>query len=126
MTMAASGHEKRRHKRIEAAFGLVYSIHEPLQTRMKLGMEDKDAIACDLSEGGLAISTSWPVPVGAVLNIRFRLVNSRALTEQQRSRSFKLRAEVRYMIAMPDRSYRIGLRFWNASEDDRRFISYCV
>ena len=124
--MAAGGLEKRRHKRTEASFGLVYSIQEPLEKRLELGAGERDAVACDLSEGGLAISASWPVPVGAVLNIRFRLLNSRALIEQERSRSFKLRVDVRYMIAMPNRSYRVGLRFLNASEEDRRFISCCV
>ena len=124
--MTASGHEKRRHKRSEASFNLVYSIQEPLEARLKLGEGEKDAIACDLSEGGVAITASWPVPVGARLSIRFRVLNSRAELEQDRSRTFKLRAEIRYMLMMPDRSFRLGLRFLDASDDDRRFISRCI
>ena len=124
--MAAPGQEKRKHKRAEASFSLVYVILEPMSVRLALGADNKDAVAYDLSEGGLAIAASCTVPAGRVLDIRFRLLNTAAALERDRMRNFKLRAETRYMVVMPDRSYRVGVRFLNVSDEDRQFIACCV
>ena len=103
---------KRLYRRSAAAFEITYRVLEPFEAHLDLGGKEKAAIAGDLSEGGLALSTDYPLPVGGVVLLKFRL----------RDRIFQLKADIRYMALEQKHSYRVGVHFLNASADDRRIL----
>jgi c-di-GMP-binding flagellar brake protein YcgR len=84
------------------------------------------AIANDLSQGGLSLLTNHEIPAGAVIEIKFRLLNKTALSEEDRSRKFVFQGEVRYSFFTKEKSYRLGIRFMNVSQADRNFIAGCI
>lgn len=120
-----SSPENRKFKRSEATFAVVYTIESPFTLRVQIGTREIDGIAKDLSEGGLCLATNYDIPSGAVINMKFKLLNAAALGDQDRSRRFELRGEARYSFYESEKAYRIGIRFLNASEADRDFITRC-
>ena len=84
-----------------------------------------DAIAYDLSEGGLSLSTDYPLPIGTGVLLKFRLLNKPGVSDDDSARKFEVHAESRYCTRLPDKSYRVGLRFMALSVMDREFIAGC-
>ena len=115
--------DKRKFRRGEASFAIRYQVRSPVEVRLEFGVKEQEAIACDLSEGGLALFLEHPLPAGAVIDLSFRLFNQGAAVEAERARKFALQAETRYSQRMPDKSYRVGVRFLNTSSTDREFIA---
>ena len=119
----ASGQDNRKHSRFGAAFSVIYTIKEPFELRMEFGDKEKDGIAEDLSEGGLSLLLDFEIPDHTILNIRFRLLFKDMVTY----RKFDLQGEVRHCMRTKEKfSYRAGIRFLNASRDDREFIAACI
>ena len=73
------------------------------------------------------MSTDCPIPAGAGIRIKFRLLSKTAVSDEERSRKFELQAEVRYGYLTKERdTHRIGVRFVNISPADRNFIAGCI
>ncbi len=120
------GTDKRKFKRTEASFSVMYRVQSPSNVNSEIKIKEVEAIAHDLSEGGLALWTDYEIPVGAVMKLQFKIYNEEAITENYRSRNFGLLAESRYSFRAKDGTYRIGLRFMNLSEADQDFIAQYV
>lgn len=120
------GPENRKFKRVGAAFPVVYNVKSPFELRLRIGKEELDGIANDLSQGGLSLLTNHQIPAGAVIEIKFRLSNKSAVSEEDRSRKLVLQGEARYSFFTKEKSYRLGIRFMNISQSDRNFIAGCV
>ena len=118
--------EKRKFKRADASFPVMYSIQSPFQLRLEIGKQEIDGIADDLSQGGLSLLTNYDIPAGAVILIKFRLLSKSGPSHEERSRKFELEGEARHSSFSKENGYRVGIRFVNISQDDRYFIAGCV
>jgi c-di-GMP-binding flagellar brake protein YcgR len=121
------GIERRRFKRVEVSFTVVYRVNSPLVLRMKIGDKDIDALQLDISEDGMAVLTGYAVPTSAIIAVRFIMLDDHALSAEGRSRSIVVKGEVRYDVLLKqEKSYRLGIQFMGLSEADRNFIANFV
>ena len=117
------GAERRRFKRTPVSFTVFYQINTPIEVRIKFGDKEVIALAADISEGGMAITTYCEIPPVAVISIKFVIFNDKSPLAQNRSRTITTQAEVRYNMAIEaHKEYRLGVSFLGLSDDDRRFI----
>ncbi len=122
MALASTGFaEKRKYKRVEDSFPLKLSVRTPYLLRMQLGPEI-DAIAGDISAGGVGLYANAEMPSGAILGLTFKIYNESGTAMSQRYRDFELPGRVCYSIPMPDGGYRLGVSFLSISDDDVAFI----
>jgi c-di-GMP-binding flagellar brake protein YcgR len=118
-----SGAERRKFKRTPVDFTVFYNVNSPIEVRIKVGDREIVALAADISEGGMAITTDCEILALAVITVKFVMLNDKAPLAESRRRSISVRAEVRYnMMIEGKREYRMGVRFVDLSDDDRRFI----
>ena len=122
----SDGPEKRKFRRVEASFTVVYSVQSPMEARLEFGGKESEGIANDLSEGGLSLLTERPLPEGAVMIIKFRLQNKSTGFEEEASRKFEVQGEVRHSIYTKEKDFRTGVRFMNLAQADRNFIAKCL
>ena len=120
------GRENRRYKRFPATFAVVYTIESPFELRLEIGIREIDGIADDLSLSGLSLMTNYQIPAGAVIAMKFKLLNRSAVMEEDRARKFDLQGEARYSFFGKEKAYRVGIRFLNLSQADRDFIALCI
>ena len=122
-----SGMERRKFKRVEASFTVFYTVNSPIDVRMSFGDREVDALALDISEGGMAILTDFDIPALAIIAIRFTMLDYKAVSAENRTRSIVVQGEVRYNIFMAkEKAYRLGIKFIGLSADDRNFIANFV
>ena len=120
------GPENRRHKRVPAAFAVVYTVESPFELRLEIGKREIDGIANDLSQSGLSLMTNYQIPTGAVITMRFKLLDKSAVMDEDRARKFELQGEARYSFFGKEKAYRVGIRFLNLLPADRDFIIRCI
>lgn len=124
MIVQYSGIEKRRFTRIAVNFLVFYRVHFPLEVRIKIGNKVVEALAADISEGGMAVYTSHNIPPVTIITVEFILLNDYAIGSQDRSRSITVQGEVRYNIFVEEKEmFRFGMQFIDLTADDRIFIS---
>jgi len=117
------GAERRQFKRVPVSFTVFYQINIPIEVRIKFGDKEVVALAADISEGGMAVTTYCEIPPVAVISVKFVIFNDKFPLADKKSRTINTQAEVRYnMEIVPDKEYRMGISFLNLSEDDRSFI----
>lgn len=118
---------RRGHVRGGATFAIAYRVLDPIKARLDFGEDECDAIAEDLSEGGLSFSASHPITEGATVALKFRALKKNDLGGETSSKKFELRGDVRYCQHQKENySYRIGLRFNKLSEAEKKFIRSCL
>ena len=120
------GQENRRHKRVPVSFAVVYTVESPFELRLEIGKREIDGIANDLSLSGLSLMTNYQIPTGAVITIRFKILDKAAVMDLDRTRKFELQGEARYSFFGKEKAYRVGVRFLNLSQADRDFIARCI
>jgi c-di-GMP-binding flagellar brake protein YcgR len=114
--------ERRQFHRIPVIFIVTYKIHEPLKLRMFIQEEEILAAMIDLSEGGMAIQTTYDIPVASILLIEFTFVDTTA-PQDTPLQIMKILGEVRYNVLKEDNVHRLGIRFTEISENDKYVIS---
>lgn len=119
------GDERRRFRRARVSLTVVYRVNEPLSARMLTSDKEVKATIVDLSEGGMAVITNYPITAGTVLLIRFTLFKV-----DKDDVSFygpvEITGEVRYNILLDKDQYRLGIAFVKIEEQDRREIASFV
>lgn len=117
------GTERRRFRRIQVKFTVFYRVNFPLLVRMRVGDRDVNALALDISEGGMAILTDYDISSSSDITVKFTMLNDNAISAANRARSIVVQAEVCYNLLMKkEKAHRLGIRFVGLSEDDRNFI----
>ena len=114
-----SGKERRKFERVGTSFSLMFGVKSPFEVQLKLGARELDAVTQDISEGGLCMWTNYNIPIGARLNIKFKLFND----VNGAHRSFELFGDVCYCGQDRGSDYRIGVEFSGVTPEDHRFIS---
>jgi c-di-GMP-binding flagellar brake protein YcgR len=117
------GEEKRRFKRVKVSFVVFYRVNFPWSVRLLVGEKEVDAMALDLSEGGLAILTNYNISVSSRVMIKFILLDDYAIRREMRSKSMEVQGEVCYSFLTDEKAFRIGIRFINIAPEDRNFIA---
>ena len=123
MNEKPTGIEKRKFKRVKVSFTVVYEVNSPLSVRMKVNNKEVNAIALDLSEGGIAVLTSYDIPKLTSVKVKFIIFNENAINNERRSRSIEVKGDVRYSILTKEKAFRIGICFVDISSEDRIFIA---
>jgi len=121
-----SGEDRRRHKRLPEIFIVTYHLKAPVALEITAEGKEFAGVGMDISESGLGVDIARPITVGGLAKMKFRLVNTVAILPQNRERSFSLEGECRYCELTPNQSYRVGILFKSASDDDRDFINTYV
>jgi c-di-GMP-binding flagellar brake protein YcgR len=117
------GAERRQFKRLPVSFTVFYQISLPIEVRIKFGDQEVVALAADISEGGMAVTTYCEIPPVAIISVKFVIFNDKFPLVDKKSRTVTTQAEVRYNRAVePNKEYRMGIQFLHMSDDDRRFI----
>jgi hypothetical protein len=78
-----------------------HPIHLPLAVRPRDGSPEIITRAGDLSEGGVSVTWPEPLPIDTPVDVELPIDHRR----------FDLTGTVASCVELPDRSYRIGLRF---------------
>jgi len=126
MNEQKSSVEKRKYKRVNVSFTVVYEVNSPLSVRMKVNNREVNAIALDLSEGGIAVLTSYDIPKSTQVKVKFIIFNEDALSTKERSRWIEVKGEVRYGCSTKENAFRVGICFMDISASDRAFIAEFV
>ncbi len=113
---------RRKSERMDAAFTLTYNLEKSPTLRISLGLIDSiETVMINLSDSGMAIMTSYDIPAGAQLYIKFDLINLH-LTCDERWRSMKITGEVVSNLLLSGENRRIGIRFDRISKEDKAAI----
>lgn len=119
--------EARNFKRVGVSFVVLYKVNAPLTVSMLIGNRQFDAIALDLSAGGIAVLTRYisdPIPAFTIVSVKFSILNDSAAREEGRLKSMDIKGEVRSSLFMEEKSaYRLGIRFIDISAVQRKFIA---
>jgi c-di-GMP-binding flagellar brake protein YcgR len=127
MSKDYSGQERRGFKRVEVNFTVLYKVNSPLEVRMRIGDTEINALALDISEGGMAILIDYDVPASSIATVKFIMLNENTISTESRTKSIVVQGEVRYNFWMEkEREYRLGIKFTGLSDDDRNFIANFV
>jgi c-di-GMP-binding flagellar brake protein YcgR len=122
-----SGQERRRFKRAEVNFIVFYKVKSPLTIHMRFGDTEINALALDVSEGGMAVLTDYDLPALSIVTVRFIMLDDNAPNVESRTRSIEVKGEVRYNFFIEEeREYRLGIQFIGLSDEDRNFIANFV
>ena len=118
-----SGSERRRFKRVPSKFFVTYRALDAVEAFMLFNNEEIDALMFDLSEGGMAIATSYDIPIATRLSIRFTLINKRAFNDSNKFRALSdIEGEVRNNNLLDENQHRLGIQFNSISEEDKLAI----
>ncbi len=116
--------DRRIFKRLPTTLLLMFRVKAPFEVHLQLGGKDVEAVAQDISVGGLGIFTNHKIPSGARVSVKFRISNDAAALEKDKYRTFELDGDVRYAIAVKEEmDYRLGIQFVRVSDADRSFIT---
>ncbi|MFA5355976.1 MAG: PilZ domain-containing protein [Candidatus Omnitrophota bacterium] len=115
--------EKRQTERIDVNFVVIYNVNSPLSVRMMVGNQEVVAIAVNLSEGGIAISTNYELPVSTLVKIRFILLNEKSPVISERMKSIEVTGDVRHSFLNQKNVYQIGISFIDLADSERQFIA---
>lgn len=115
--------ERRKFERIPVNFLVYYKINSPVVIKIQVGDNRIDALAADISEGGMAITTNYKLPPVACITVKFFMMNDKAYSAEHRSRTMTVQGEVRYNVTLKEgKEYRMGVLFLDLSDDNRNFI----
>jgi hypothetical protein len=70
--------------------------------------------------------TNYQLPMGAVITMRFKMIDKAAVLDEDRARKFELQGEARYSFFGKEKAYRVGIRFLSLSPAERDFIARCI
>ena len=127
MSERRDGPEYRVFRRGPNGVVVRYGIKSPPEARQAFGPQERDAIANDLSEGGLSLFTDCHLSPGAILNLRLRLSSPTRTLSEDGSCKMELQGEVRHSRSYEGKtSFLVGIKFIHLSEEDRAFIRSCL
>lgn len=120
------GFERRKFKRAKVNFIITFQVEKSLTTEVKIDSKEINALLLDLSECGIAISTTENIPISTHLAIKLILVD---YTTDDKDDRIKTR-EVQGVVCdnTPDKANRrrIGISFTDLSDEVRQVITEFV
>ena len=120
-----TGVDRRKFRRVAVSFVVFYKVNYPLVVRVKIGDKEINALAADISEEGIAVLTDHELPPATNVSVKFIMSNDKATNIDDQRKSISVHGELRYNLKI-DKGYRMGIKFLDLAEDDRRFIANFV
>jgi c-di-GMP-binding flagellar brake protein YcgR len=117
-----TGKERRRFPRLRVSITVVYQIDKPSYVNILVPNEGIEAVALDLSEGGIAILADAYIPPTTPLNLEFMLYTSNNQNSFRLYRDLRVKGEVCDIVETENSKYRIGIGFTQISPEDRAEI----
>lgn len=110
MSSTHTEQERRSHKRLRVNCTVVYRVNEPPSTHFVMRGQDIEARMLDVSQGGMAMTTHYDIPVATMLSMRFTLLNvdNKVVTF---SGPMQVEGEVRSNISLEKDEHRLGIYF---------------
>jgi c-di-GMP-binding flagellar brake protein YcgR len=121
-TSGGAEHERRGFQRSEVKFLVLYKVNEPLKVRMQIGERLINAIAVNLSAGGMAVLSNFAVPPDTIVSLQFTLVNEAEARDEDCCRTINIRGQIRHSNLTHEKTYRLGICFLDMSAGERNFI----
>lgn len=116
------GEDRRRYKRAEASFLVVFRINEPWEVVKYFRDKDLVAVMNDISEGGVSMFTNSDIPPSSMLTLKFTVINHSAV-ESERVTTIEARGSVRYKNMLDKGERRLGLEFVHIKDSDKAAIA---
>ena len=119
--------EKRKSQRVNVEFIITYKVEKlaqldkTIQVQMKVSSEEINAIMLDLSESGMAILSSYDIPISTTLLIKFTLINLLA-TDEERISSIEVSGKVCSNVILKESEHRLGISFIQVTEERKAAI----
>ena len=88
---------------------------------MIIGSQVKTGVMSDLSEGGMALTTTYKIPYLTTLLMNFTLINTRSY-DANRIKTIDIRGQVRYSVSVSTKLYRLGIQFTKINQEDKLAI----
>jgi len=112
------GAERRRFKRVKVDLVVVYREDDSLDVRIKTDNKEHRAAIIDISEEGMAVLSEVNIPLTTILSVRFNLAdNKKEGIDFYGAEDIK--GKVLYSNMLSEDHFRIGIQFYDLSNDDR-------
>lgn len=119
------GAERRRFKRVKVNLVVMYREDDSLDVRIKADNQEHQAAIIDISEEGMAVLSGVKIPVTTVLSVRFNLAdNKKEGIDFYGAEDIK--GKVVYANPISKDNFRIGIQFYDLSNNDRNQIKNFV
>ena len=115
------GAERRRFQRLKVDFSVRYQVCKPLEVAMMVGDRKVEAQMLDLSEEGMAIRTTYDIPMDAGLIMNFTLVYAYEQYENI-MQEMQIEGVIVNRAELPDKAFRLGIHFLKITPEDRKVI----
>jgi len=111
--------ERRQFPRVNEATTIFYNIKSG-RAVLQYGRENYNAIAVDISEGGVGLITAYDLQEHTTIFMRFILFG-------ETSKSIETDGEVKYIVFnIKEKAYRIGVQFIGLAKESKEFIRALV
>lgn len=120
------GRERRLFPRLKSHIAVTYKVNEPLTAYMHLEGKEITAIALDLGEAGIAISTNYNIPFNSFLLIKFTIFKIGLDNRSAFYGPMLIRGDVRHSTLLEGNTHRIGICFTRIEESDKIEIANFV
>lgn len=118
--------ERRRFPRLKINITVIYQVDKPSNVRVQIGDNEVEAKAIDLSEGGLAISTDYDIPLKSVLSVEFMIYKRDEKKDFKFYESIKAVGQVHSNVPLGLEEHRLGIAFSDIDEEARAKIAEFV
>jgi c-di-GMP-binding flagellar brake protein YcgR len=116
------GQERRKFPRLRVHLAVIYQVNKPLTVRMQIGDREIMATTLDLSEGGMAISADYDIPLKTNLMIKFSLFKVNDSGHASFYGPMEIIGEVRSNKLLEKDIHRLGICFIDIEEKDKKEI----
>ena len=119
--------ERRRFKRMQAKFLATFKAFDAAEEFILFYNKEIYAVMFNLSEGGMAFTTSYDIPIATRLLMRFTLINRRTFSDSDKFRVLdNIEGKVCSNTLLDKNEHRIGIQFNNISKRDKLAIANFV
>ena len=105
------GNDRRKYQRLALNLSVNYRVDSPWYVRLKVGDKEIEAVALNVSEGGMALVTDYNIPVSSLLFITFSLFKTNKHGEVSYFTPVITDGKVRSNLLYDNESYRLGIAF---------------
>ena len=121
-----SGNDRRRFQRLRLNLSVNYRVDAPVHVRIKFGDQEIEATTLNLSEGGMAILTSYDIPVVSSLILKFSLFKVNNNGQVDFYNPVEINGQVRSNMSCENKQYRLGLCFVRTESEQNSRIGAFV
>jgi len=112
-----SNAERRNSERLKVNFSFFYQINKPWYVLLMISGEEVEAVALDLSEGGMAISTNYNIRAGAILSMKIMIYRQDKEENFKVYKTIKAQGKVCSNVLEDTNKYRVGINFTEIDEE---------